>query len=160
TGPVASLAPHYAAAKVVALPIVAGAGIAIKTLEAIAAGKALVGTPLAFRGLPHGFVPPVPAEPDAVPFAAAIARLINDPMALEAAREASAKAHQVLGFEHRFAEQMSHAILLMMKVGDVLAIPGPVRTSLETLAFGPNVPLIRGRSADTSQQGLRYPARN
>ncbi len=51
SGRVESLAPLYAAAKVVILPIRQGAGIAIKTLEAIALGKPLVGTPLSFRGL-------------------------------------------------------------------------------------------------------------
>ncbi len=50
-GRLEDLDPLYAATKVVILPIIAGAGTAIKTLEALALGKPVVGTSLAFRGL-------------------------------------------------------------------------------------------------------------
>jgi glycosyltransferase involved in cell wall biosynthesis len=122
TGPVRSVAPHYAAAKVVALPIVAGAGIAIKTLEAMAAGKAIVATPLAFRGLPHdAFLGGLLAEAEPAGFADAIARLISEPAALEAAEQATALAYETLGLKRRFAQQMSQAIQRVMTMRDVAA---------------------------------------
>jgi glycosyltransferase involved in cell wall biosynthesis len=50
-GPVLDLKPLYRKAKVVILPVTRGTGTAIKTLEAIHFGKAVVGTRPAFRGL-------------------------------------------------------------------------------------------------------------
>lgn len=49
-GPVAALGSHYASARVILLPTVRGHGIAIKAIEALAIGKPVVGTSLAFRG--------------------------------------------------------------------------------------------------------------
>ncbi|TPK10432.1 glycosyltransferase family 4 protein [Mesorhizobium sp. B2-5-7] len=54
-GVVKNLAPHYASARLVAMPIIAGVGIAIKALEALAAGRPIVASPLGFRGLPPDF---------------------------------------------------------------------------------------------------------
>jgi len=51
-GPVADLAPYYRAARCVFAPMVSGTGISIKTVEALALGKAFVGTPKAYRGMP------------------------------------------------------------------------------------------------------------
>ena len=45
------LAPIYAAAKIVVLPIFAGAGSPIKTLEALGRGKPIVATTFALRGI-------------------------------------------------------------------------------------------------------------
>jgi hypothetical protein len=123
-GPVESLAPHYAAAKVVALPIVAGAGIAIKTLESMAAGKAIVGTPLAFRGLPDGFIAALPAETEPARFAEAIVRLITDSMARKAAEAATVLAYEGLGLERRFFEQMCQAVQRIMTLRDAVAGAG------------------------------------
>ena len=50
-GPVLDLKPLYRQARVVILPVTRGTGTAIKTLEAIHFGKAVVGTRPAFRGL-------------------------------------------------------------------------------------------------------------
>ncbi len=51
-GQLARLEPLYAAARIVVLPIVEGAGVAIKTLEALAYGRPIVATSTAMRGLP------------------------------------------------------------------------------------------------------------
>ncbi len=51
-GSVANLEPLYAAAKVVILPIIEGAGINIKVIESIAYGKPIVATEFALRGIP------------------------------------------------------------------------------------------------------------
>jgi glycosyltransferase involved in cell wall biosynthesis len=50
-GRVDSLRPLYAAAKIVILPITHGAGVSIKTIEAMSLGKPVVATSLALRGL-------------------------------------------------------------------------------------------------------------
>lgn len=50
-GPFRDLGPIYAAARVIVLPVYTGTGTGIKTLEALRQGKAVVGTPMAFRGL-------------------------------------------------------------------------------------------------------------
>lgn len=51
-GPVADLAPYYRSARCVIAPMVSGSGTSIKTIEALALGKAFVGTWKAFRGIP------------------------------------------------------------------------------------------------------------
>ena len=51
TGEVADVNPYLDAAAVVAAPIRVGGGMRVKVLEALAAGKAVVGTPLAVEGL-------------------------------------------------------------------------------------------------------------
>jgi glycosyltransferase involved in cell wall biosynthesis len=51
-GEVADLAPYYRAARCVIAPMVSGSGTSIKTIEALALGKPLVGTSKAFRGMP------------------------------------------------------------------------------------------------------------
>jgi glycosyltransferase involved in cell wall biosynthesis len=51
TGKVEDLRPLYAAARVVILPIVSGAGVSMKSIEAFCYGKPVVATSLALRGL-------------------------------------------------------------------------------------------------------------
>jgi len=51
TGRVADLRPLYAAAKLIVLPIIEGAGSPVKTVEALSLGKPVVATPPAMRGL-------------------------------------------------------------------------------------------------------------
>jgi glycosyltransferase involved in cell wall biosynthesis len=51
-GPVADLARYYRSARCVIAPMVSGSGTSIKTVEALALGKAFVGTLKAFRGMP------------------------------------------------------------------------------------------------------------
>ena len=97
TGQVPDIGPYDEAAKVVALPVTAGAGIPIKTLEALALGKAVVATSDALRGLSNGSARELPAFDDAGAFAEEICRLIADPTAREerirAGREVAAHAY-------------------------------------------------------------------
>jgi polysaccharide biosynthesis protein PslH len=50
-GFVDSMVPYFAAAHAVVVPILAGAGIRVKIIEAMAAGRAVVSTPLGCEGL-------------------------------------------------------------------------------------------------------------
>ena len=79
-GFVPSMAPFFAAAHAVVVPILTGAGIRVKIVEAFSAGRALVSTSLGWEGLAHVqpgrhlLVADVPRE-----FAAAAVRLLADP---------------------------------------------------------------------------------
>lgn len=59
TGYVHSLAPYLERAAVVVAPLRSGGGMRVKVLQAMAAGKAVVATPLATEGL-HEFLPGAP----------------------------------------------------------------------------------------------------
>jgi hypothetical protein len=75
-------------ARVIACPSVAGAGVQIKTLDAIATGRPVVATPIAARGLDD--LPPtvaVAGEPEA--FAAALRDALRDGVEEQAARTAA-----------------------------------------------------------------------
>ncbi|WP_270935807.1 glycosyltransferase [Falsiroseomonas oryzae] len=115
-GPVRDLAAQYASAALVALPVTVGAGIAIKGLEALAAGKAVVATPLAFRGLPEHFRPPCRLTDDPARFAGQIARLLADEAERRSAAAATRTAHESLGMTKRFASQMDEALMRLANV--------------------------------------------
>jgi glycosyltransferase involved in cell wall biosynthesis len=93
-GAVPSLADFYARSDVVALPIVTGAGVAIKTIEALLHDRPISATPHAFRGLGRSLRSRFPLCDDAETFAADLRSLIEDPAAararLELCREAAA----------------------------------------------------------------------
>jgi glycosyltransferase involved in cell wall biosynthesis len=79
TGRVDSVTPYVDRAAVIALPIRLGGGMRVKLLEAMAAGKVIVATPLAAAGLDvRDGEQIVLAETDAQ-FADAIDRLLDDP---------------------------------------------------------------------------------
>ena len=79
-GPVPAMEPHFAKAQVVVVPILTGAGIRVKIIEAMSAGRAIVSTSLGFEGLPevrpdqHLLAADRPED-----FADAIVRLLHDP---------------------------------------------------------------------------------
>jgi glycosyltransferase involved in cell wall biosynthesis len=79
TGRVDSVTPYVDRAAVIALPIRLGGGMRVKLLEAMAAGKAVVATPLAAAGLDvRDGEQIVLADTDAQ-FADAINRMLDDP---------------------------------------------------------------------------------
>ena len=96
-GFVPSMAPFFAAAHAVVVPILTGAGIRVKIVEAMSAGRALVSTSLGWEGLAHlepGRHLLVADEPAA--FADAALRLLGDEalrtrMAADAARAGRAR---------------------------------------------------------------------
>jgi polysaccharide biosynthesis protein PslH len=79
-GPVPLMAPYFERAHAVIVPILTGAGIRVKVVEAMAAGRPIVSTSLGWEGLPHLIpgehllVGDEPAE-----FAAATIRLLREP---------------------------------------------------------------------------------
>ena len=79
TGLVASVAPHLARATVVVAPIRQGGGMRVKVLEAMAAGRAIVATPLAVEGINAADGRELLVAGDAADFRRRIAELLDDP---------------------------------------------------------------------------------
>lgn len=101
-----SLAPVYRSAAVVVAPIFEGTGLSIKTVEALAMGKAVVGAPAAARGLDpqSGAFVTLDMKTDPEATAGVILDLLADPhkrRALE--QKASAYARREFGREVFFA---------------------------------------------------------
>jgi glycosyltransferase involved in cell wall biosynthesis len=90
TGAVPDVGPYLERAAVVVAPLDRGAGMRVKVLEALAAGKAVVCTALAAEGLAvrHGeHLLLAEADED---FASAVVRLLSDP---DARRRLGERAH-------------------------------------------------------------------
>jgi glycosyltransferase involved in cell wall biosynthesis len=102
TGWVPSVTPYLDEAAVVVLPIRLGGGMRVKLLEALAAGKAVVASPLAAAGLEvTSGEQLVLAESDAE-FADALARLLREPAdRARIAGNARRWAQKYLGWEAR-----------------------------------------------------------
>jgi glycosyltransferase involved in cell wall biosynthesis len=75
TGWVESMAPHFAAATAVLVPILSGGGTRLKVLDAMASGRAIVSTRAGRAGIDVDLL----EADDPVEFAAAAARLAADP---------------------------------------------------------------------------------
>jgi glycosyltransferase involved in cell wall biosynthesis len=74
------MAPYFARAHAVVVPILTGAGIRVKVVEGMAAGRAIVSTSLGWEGLPH--VQPgrhLLVADDPRDFAVAAIRLLQEP---------------------------------------------------------------------------------
>jgi glycosyltransferase involved in cell wall biosynthesis len=100
TGPVDDVAPYLDRAAVVAAPIRGGAGMRVKVVEALAAGKAVVATPLAVEGLDVTSGDQLEVAGDDAGFTAALARLLADAGARGAlARRAREWAQAELGWD-------------------------------------------------------------
>lgn len=78
TGSVPDLRPYLAGATLVACPMVSGSGVKNKVLEAMAMGRALVGTPLAVEGLDIEAGRHVAVANDPAGLARAIVGLLRD----------------------------------------------------------------------------------
>jgi hypothetical protein len=77
-GRVPDAARFLAASRVIAVPSVAGAGVQIKTVDAIGTGKPVVATELALRGI-DGVPPTIEAADEPSEFAAALLKFLDTP---------------------------------------------------------------------------------
>ena len=96
TGHVPDVTPYLDRAAVVVAPLWRGGGMRVKVLEALAAGKAVVASPLAVEGLDLVATEPCVVAENAEQFGEAIVHLLSDPdrRALLAARaRAWARSH-------------------------------------------------------------------
>lgn len=78
-GFVENLAPYYARAQVVVVPLVVSAGTNIKVLEAVSCGKPVVSTPIGCAGLGLVEKEEILVASDAEGFRAAVRTLLNEP---------------------------------------------------------------------------------
>jgi hypothetical protein len=102
---VEDLGPLYAAARVVVLPITEGAGSPVKTYEALAYGRPIVGTSHAFRGVdsnPGEFI----IQDDPADFADAVIELLDSAEARQQAAALSRRAAARLNDFARYFEIM------------------------------------------------------
>ncbi len=108
-GHVDDLAPHYAAAAAVLAPMVSGRGISVKTIEAVGAGKPVVGMPHAFRGIASDMIDECGIEvaETADEFADLMTRALTNP---EPMRVASQKLHERLFQYDTFVSSMDRAL--------------------------------------------------
>lgn len=125
-GRVDDLAPLYAAARIVLLPMRDGAGSPIKTLEALAHGKPVVATSAAMRGLRFDQTE-FPVFDDAVGYGARILDLMRSPQARLAAGRAALRISQVNGNDGLYDDRM--ATVLRTVLGNRTPAPQPHRPS-------------------------------
>lgn len=89
-GRVPDLAPYYRSARVVVVPLRIGGGVKMKTLEALAHGRAIVSTSVGVQGLGAGGRPAIRVADAPREFAAQVAALLADPGARRALRRDAA----------------------------------------------------------------------
>lgn len=105
-GKVNSLDEYYAAAGIVLAPLVRGTGMKIKVIEAMAYGKPVVGTPIAFQGIPAKSGEEAFIAENAQDFARALEQLIVDP---DLAENIAQCGHRL--FQAEFSQEGSDAKL-------------------------------------------------
>jgi len=121
-GQVETLVPLYAATKLVVLPMKAGAGFNIKTIEALSMGKPTVATSVALRGINYDrndFL--VFDTPDA--FARRIIELLDNPQARLEQAQQGIKLVKAQHSQARFDEAMNAAFEHL--IGNKALTPNP-----------------------------------
>jgi glycosyltransferase involved in cell wall biosynthesis len=109
-GSTADTLPYYLMSNCVIIPMVGGRGVSIKTVEAAAIGRPIVGTRFAFRGLPSDAVKAAGIRicDDPREFAVEILRTLESP---ESRKEASRKLYKSLFDCDRFENAMNEALM-------------------------------------------------
>ncbi len=108
-GPVAETLPYYLMCTCVIIPMVGGRGVSVKTVEATAIGRPIIGTSFAYRGLPTEAVKAAGLKifDDPREFALDILNTLADP---EPRRDASRALFKRLFSYERFEIAMNEAI--------------------------------------------------
>jgi GT2 family glycosyltransferase/glycosyltransferase involved in cell wall biosynthesis len=135
TGVVPDLGPLYRDAGVVISPLVTGSGLKIKLIEAMAAGKAVVGTTITAQGVHHLVADAIVIEDEPARFAEAAAEL----MANRAARHDLGARALVCAREHFSPEACFRDL--------VAAVGDRATTSTASTADGVQNPLRKAASA-------------
>lgn len=118
---VRDLEPLYAAAKIVILPILEGAGSAIKSVEAMSRGKPVVATSFALRGVDCSSEP-FPAYDDWFAFGERILALLASPQERLAAAQASYRLSLANGNDGTYIQRFAQALAATTK-GKVPPVP-------------------------------------
>lgn len=115
TGAVPDVRPYLREAAVAIAPFRVSRGMQSKVLEAMASGLPVVGTRLAFQGIPAQSEDGVEAAEGAEALTAALTRLLRDPAAR---RDRGARARRYVELHHRWAD---HGEALDHLLDDVVA---------------------------------------
>lgn len=101
----------YRQAKLVVVPLFEGSGMSIKTIEALAAGSAVVATPIGARGLPRGdeAVIQLAMKDDSTATADAILGLLAAPSKLAGLRAAARACYERHFHQKRYYEALDRA---------------------------------------------------
>jgi len=138
-GRVDRLEPLYAASRVVVVPVLEGAGVPVKTVEALGRGKPVVATPLAMRGL-RSEVEGVEVVESPLDFASAIQSLLASPP-LRAERGGAARRSA-----GRFADPTRYAEIMDRVMGRLLgerALSSPAEAATTTDRLVEWTPMVR-----------------
>lgn len=131
-GPVPVMGPYFDRAHAVIVPILTGAGIRVKIVEAMAAGRAIVSTSLGWEGLPHVVSGQhLLVADDPAPFAAAAIRLLREPelrQRLAGQGRSLAERH----YDWRKLGDEQEAVL----AGVIAGTPSPARVTSAATAIG------------------------
>jgi len=123
TGSVEDVRPYLRRAAVAVAPFRISRGMQSKVLEAMASGLPVIGSSLAFQGIPAGEEGGVESADTADSFAAAVIRLLQNP-ALRRARGERARAY--VERHHRWSDQAAALeALLRQSVNDTASSSGP-----------------------------------
>jgi polysaccharide biosynthesis protein PslH len=95
-GVVDDLRPYYDGCDIVLLPVINGAGVAIKTLEAVLYERAVLATRPALRGLPDKVVEAIGFEDDPIEYAKLMLAIVRDPKRHRLQLERSRRAAELL----------------------------------------------------------------
>ena len=108
-GVVADLQPYYEACDLVLLPIIAGAGVAIKTLEAILYARPVLATRHALRGLPDDVAQIIHYEDDPTVYAETLLTIVSS---LEHHRTQTMRSHRAATAlqKYSFYEKLGAAV--------------------------------------------------
>jgi len=120
--PELALAALYQSAHLAVVPLPEGTGSSLKTLEAMAAGLPVLGTRIAFRGLPVTDDAQGVMEDELARWVTLLPALVADPD--RRARLAAGGRALAAGYDHR---QVMAAYLLLLGIPGDTALPGPHR---------------------------------
>jgi hypothetical protein len=109
TGPVESLEQVYAESDLILLPVIAGGGVAIKSIEAILHHKPVVATRHALRGLPEGVGESLNPKDGAQEFADHILELLTNEDQFDKQRHLSIAAATRL-LDERFYDRLTDSL--------------------------------------------------
>ena len=128
-GIVADLQPYYEECDLVLLPVIAGAGVAIKTLEALLYARPVLATRHALRGLPDDIVQMIHFEDDPVVYAETLLTITST---VEHHRMQTMRSHRAAAAlrDYAFYERLGSAVDSVRLMALPLRAPTAARPEL------------------------------
>jgi len=158
---VKDLEPLYAAARIVILPILDGAGSAIKSIEALARAKPVVATSFAMRGVDRSSED-CPVHDDWDDFGDRILELLASPEKRLAAAQASFRLSLVNGNDGGYVRRLGRAVAATLgqreaAVAAPLKPPGAAAAPLRLIEWSQSIRSFNALCADYLLRGYLAP---